>query len=281
MKTNSKSIQASAGKVALTVTLTLLLTGCDFDLSSIELPFELPFDLPFMKAPVEEEVQVDDTILSLEEGQTEEEVRALLGKPSGVMTVGNKRTLLYSGEPIEFIDGKLSKSSTDIKQRIQIRERAARENLGIRFEGNEIILEGQTPFSPPQKILTTSTTETSPQTAPKESEVQGIVLRNAQGNPIDHNSLLTKGKITVVDFYATWCVPCKKMAPILDEIVSAQDDVVLKKVDIGDWGSPIANRYNVSSVPNVRVFTAAGHLVAQPTSEPKKISQYIEEARKQ
>ncbi len=58
----------------------------------------------------------------------------------------------------------------------------------------------------------------------------------------------------LVDFFATWCGPCKVMAPILDEV--AQEVGVLAKVykvDV-DQDHDLAQRYNIMSVPTLIVF---------------------------
>ncbi len=58
----------------------------------------------------------------------------------------------------------------------------------------------------------------------------------------------------IVDFWADWCGPCKKLAPILDEIASEYtDDVRVAKVNV-DEHPEIATRYNVLSLPTLLVF---------------------------
>jgi thiol-disulfide isomerase/thioredoxin len=48
--------------------------------------------------------------------------------------------------------------------------------------------------------------------------------------------LLVPGKITLVDYWATWCEPCKKLAPLVTDFADSRDDVVLRKVDATEWG---------------------------------------------
>ncbi len=67
------------------------------------------------------------------------------------------------------------------------------------------------------------------------------------------SSNIGKG-ITVVDFFATWCGPCRMLAPILEEISTYfGDKVIVGKVDIDKEGA-IAQQYQVSSVPTVIMF---------------------------
>lgn len=57
---------------------------------------------------------------------------------------------------------------------------------------------------------------------------------------------------SVVDFYATWCNPCRMLGPVLEEVLKDKD-VKLLKVDVDNL-SELAGRYNVFSIPNVFLF---------------------------
>lgn len=58
----------------------------------------------------------------------------------------------------------------------------------------------------------------------------------------------------VVDFWATWCGPCKMFAPILEDFASSYaGKVKVCKVDIDDQ-LPLAQEYGIMSVPTVMVF---------------------------
>ena len=60
--------------------------------------------------------------------------------------------------------------------------------------------------------------------------------------------------LVVVDFGATWCGPCKKLDPILEEMMSEYEGrVKIRKVDVGE-APGIAQRYKVLSVPRVLFF---------------------------
>ena len=54
----------------------------------------------------------------------------------------------------------------------------------------------------------------------------------------------------VVDFWATWCGPCKMFGPILDEIAEENDSVKVVKVNVDDEGE-LAAIYGVSAIPTV------------------------------
>lgn len=58
----------------------------------------------------------------------------------------------------------------------------------------------------------------------------------------------------LVDFFATWCGPCKMLAPVLDEVASeVAGKAEVYKVDI-DQSLDIAQRYGIMSVPTLMVF---------------------------
>ena len=58
----------------------------------------------------------------------------------------------------------------------------------------------------------------------------------------------------LVDFYATWCGPCKMQAPILHEFKEEiGDKAIVIKVDV-DENAELAAKYNVQSIPTIAVF---------------------------
>ena len=60
-------------------------------------------------------------------------------------------------------------------------------------------------------------------------------------------------KPVMVDFYATWCGPCKMLGPILEDIADAENDVKILKVDI-DENPELAQLFNVMSIPTLAAF---------------------------
>lgn len=65
--------------------------------------------------------------------------------------------------------------------------------------------------------------------------------------------VINSDKTVIVDFYATWCGPCKMMAPIMENIAEENENVKVIKVDI-DKNQSIAMKYNVMSIPTIIVF---------------------------
>jgi len=66
----------------------------------------------------------------------------------------------------------------------------------------------------------------------------------------------------LVDFWASWCAPCKRIAPVLDEIaVEMAGRVHVAKVDV-DANGDLSNRFGIRSVPTLVVF-CGGRVVDQ------------------
>ncbi len=70
----------------------------------------------------------------------------------------------------------------------------------------------------------------------------------------DFNKMIGGSVPTLVDFFATWCGPCKMQGPILEQLkTTVGDKANIIKVDI-DRNAELANRYRVQSVPTLIIF---------------------------
>jgi thioredoxin 1 len=68
------------------------------------------------------------------------------------------------------------------------------------------------------------------------------------------SEVIKSDKPVLVDFFATWCGPCKMMTPILHEVKTALgDDVTILKIDV-DKNPEVAGQFQVQSVPTLIVF---------------------------
>ena len=59
--------------------------------------------------------------------------------------------------------------------------------------------------------------------------------------------------VVVVDFFATWCGPCKMLSPVIDELSGELKNVNFVKVDI-DQSMDLAQKFKIVSVPTLKVF---------------------------
>ena len=67
-------------------------------------------------------------------------------------------------------------------------------------------------------------------------------------------SLIQENKIVLVDFFATWCGPCRMIAPLIEQVAEEYDGkAVVAKVDI-DEEQELATQYGIESIPTVILF---------------------------
>ncbi len=69
----------------------------------------------------------------------------------------------------------------------------------------------------------------------------------SHGQQIDISKHLALGNVTIVDFYADWCGPCKAVEPTIQQLSKSDPEIAVRKIDIVNWASPVATQYHVSS----------------------------------
>ena len=67
------------------------------------------------------------------------------------------------------------------------------------------------------------------------------------------SEVLQSDKPVIVDFWAPWCAPCRRISPILEEMSDNRDDVRFVKINVDDNPSTAMN-YSISSIPTILRF---------------------------
>ena len=84
------------------------------------------------------------------------------------------------------------------------------------------------------------------------------------GEAVDLVAQASPGKVTVYDFYAEWCAPCRILTPALEKLVRERpDQLALRKVDVIDWESATAEAQQIEELPYLAVVDADGSVAAE------------------
>ncbi len=68
------------------------------------------------------------------------------------------------------------------------------------------------------------------------------------------NDIINGNQLTLVDFFATWCGPCKQMHPVLEQLKASKgEDLRIIKLDV-DKNEALASAYRIQSVPTLMLF---------------------------
>ena len=116
----------------------------------------------------------------------------------------------------------------------------------------------ETPSAPETVAAAPEEEEASPPALPAaDGQVELLVAQ--ESGEIAHvpgtfqEAIQTKDKIVVVDFWATWCGPCKMLSPELEKIAAENEDVLIVKVDV-DEAPDVAVQFEASAIPDIRIF---------------------------
>lgn len=82
--------------------------------------------------------------------------------------------------------------------------------------------------------------------------------------------VLDSEKPVLVDFFATWCGPCRQMSPVLEQIANERSDVKIVKVDV-DENQNLAAQFGVMSIPTI-IYFKNGKAVSQAVGARSKAS---------
>lgn len=80
--------------------------------------------------------------------------------------------------------------------------------------------------------------------------------------------------LVVIDFFATWCGPCKMIAPLLDKFSKEYSTALFIKVDVDELGS-VAQEYSIASMPTILFFKNGKEVAKVIGADAGKIKQAI------
>lgn len=105
-------------------------------------------------------------------------------------------------------------------------------------------------------LLLTACAPTENKNQNKNQSQNDVTVTN-DGDWAQQTTILAS-KPMVVDFFATWCGPCKELAPILDEVEqNHQGDVIFQRIDI-DQKMDLAQEFRIQAVPTLMFVTPKG-----------------------
>ena len=78
-------------------------------------------------------------------------------------------------------------------------------------------------------------------------------MPTVEGTKDNFNDLVTKNGIVVVDFWAEWCGPCKRFAPVFEAAADKHGDIVFAKVDTEEQ-QELAGAFGIRAIPTLMVF---------------------------
>ena len=87
-------------------------------------------------------------------------------------------------------------------------------------------------------------------------------------NDATFDAAISAAPLAVVDFFATWCGPCKMLAPILESVEKETEGVAFFRIDV-DQAPDLARRFGIMSIPTL-VFLKNGEEVARTVGVQRK-----------
>ncbi len=103
-------------------------------------------------------------------------------------------------------------------------------------------------------VLVACGTTAAPTVPTNAQAPEKSVQLNQPGELIDVEAQLPAGYVSVVDFWGEHCGACVVVGGMLAVQVALDDGIVIRKVDVGDGFTPVAQHYKIGALPHFRVY---------------------------
>lgn len=189
-------------------------------------------------------------------------VLALFALPAAAFSVGCSSSSRGSTKPDLGLSSHAAKELGDTAEKDARPATPSPNHSGMEQEAVAMQLTDQ-PSAPPIQLASATlpvqdtppaVTALSPESLssqPKQKETFGAV-RHISTEEFE-DEVLNSDAPVLVDFYADWCGPCRRLGPTLNELASRRTDVKVVKVNI-DHSPEIASRYKIRSIPAIMSF---------------------------
>ena len=182
----------------------------------------------------------------------------IFGEPKGSIAVGGKETLHYDDFRVTLTNNTI----VDLPENIN--EMFAEKTKPTTFDK---LKEATRQISAPQELRAAL------------AKRKAFTLYNSKNEPVDHTSLVSIGKVTVVHFHAPDLDDSVKVNNALELMLAEEEMVELKKIEIDSWNAEAAKAYHINTVPDIRVLDQHGFLISQPVTRIEVVDDKIDLSR--
>jgi len=213
---------------------------------------------------------------TLKAGMSESELRRLAGPPNAEVELGDRQMLMFHGVMVTVKDGVVIEMPPGFADRVVEGAESERKSAIARRKEAEAERAREKERRPVVARGGASRPKMKTFEVGQKSANVGRKISNG-GRRVNLSQYTGGGQVTIVDFYADWCGPCRKMEPMLKEI-ARKHGARLVQIDIVKWGTPVTRQFSIRGIPNIRVFDKRGRMVGDPTHSSREVQQLVAQA---